>query len=307
MEKTICNDKQLNFADEYMGHLYFAKLASIQNPKKIKTFHRYWLSGRQEECPGFEVSCLLRSYDEYIQRLQQGMPALWRKNGNNQYTWWGRAKVNEDMPELIFAVRITVSQDAQGFATLFDGARAKPANQAFYQEQRYSFDIQSINIFQNFKNIQSINNIESETYGAAYSFSPIKVGDFNFDGHTDISAHKFVGGVNTPEHYWLFQPSTQQFVYSDTLSAISSAEFFKDKKLIKSSWKSSCCHHGEDYYHVKEGKITRAYQKAFKCESTKKGCTYTVTKWLKGEPVTTQQQEGLSQSFNWLEQEITLN
>ncbi len=304
MEKIICSDMQLSLADEYMGHLYFAKLASIENIKPFKKFHRSWLKGRQEECPGFEVSCLLRSYREYTQRLNQDMPALWRKKGSNQYTWWRHIKVGADMPELLFAVHMTVSQDAQDFAALFDGARAKPANKAFYKDQRYSFYIQSIDIYQNFKNIQSIQNIESETYGAAYSFSPIKVGDFNFDGHADISAHKFVGSVNSPTHYWLFQPTTKQFMYSGALSAISSAEFFINKKLIKSSWRSSCCHHGEDYYKVVEGVVQKLYQKSFKCEGNGKGCTYTLTRWVKGEPVIIINKEGLRDSFDWVSEDI---
>lgn len=295
---------QLSLADEYMGHLYFAKLASIENIKPFKTSHRNWLKGRQEECPSIEASCLLRSYREYTQRLNQDLPALWRINGHNQYTWWASAKVNDGMPALIFAVRIKVSQDAQGFAALFNGARAKPANKAFYQDQRYSFDITSIDIYQNFKNIQSINNIESETYGAAYSFAPIKMGDFNFDGHADISADQFVGSVNAPIHYWLYHPSTKQFIYSDALSAISSAEFFIDKKLIKSSWRSSCCHHGEDYYKVVEGVVQKLYQKSFKCEGNGQGCTYTLTQWIKNEPVIVINKEGLSESFDWVNAQV---
>lgn len=303
LEKAICADAQLSFADEFMGNQYFAKKASFEASKSgdFTASHRRWLKDRKQACPKSDTRCLLEQYTAYSKQLSDELPALWRKHKDNRYTWWA------SFPPLIFAVTGEVVSNAPQFDGLFDGARAKPANKAFYQDQRFSFNIDSIRIYNDFQLTQTLDEVKSETYVASYSTAPIELSDYNFDGHKDMAALEFLpAGANVPMIYWLFQPKDKQFVYSKTLSAITSAEFLKDEKRIASTWRSSCCHHGLDIYSVTNGAVSKLYQKSFNCDPVAGECVYTLTKWVDESPIVIKTQSGLREDFDWLKAAVDL-
>ncbi|MCK5719997.1 MAG: LysM peptidoglycan-binding domain-containing protein [Thiomargarita sp.] len=62
-----------------------------------------------------------------------------------------------------------------------------------------------------------------------------KVKDINFDGYQDIGIMEFSPmGLNVPFLYWLFEPKTGQFIYSEEFSALTSLAIDAKNQLVKS-------------------------------------------------------------------------
>ncbi len=85
----------------------------------------------------------------------------------------------------------------------------------------------------------------------------LDIGDFNFDGYTDIGIMLFLPAApNIPHAYWTYQRRTGQFVHDEVLSKITSAEFDQKKKIISEFYRASCCIHGVNIYKYIAGKLT---------------------------------------------------
>ena len=67
----------------------------------------------------------------------------------------------------------------------------------------------------------------------------VEVGDFNFDGYEDFSVFaEGFAGPNTRSNYYLFNPKSQQFEYSEELTDVTLS--FDDKRKVVTST-NQCC------------------------------------------------------------------
>jgi len=76
------------------------------------------------------------------------------------------------------------------------------------------------------------------------------VGDMNYDGYDDFRIVKSLpAGINISYLYYLYNPATRQFVYSEAYAAITSPEFIGNFQ-IRSQWQESAAKWGIDTYTV---------------------------------------------------------
>jgi hypothetical protein len=81
--------------------------------------------------------------------------------------------------------------------------------------------------------------------------------DVNFDKILDFRIIQLIpAGPNIPYYFWVFDDKLQIFQRDTTLEDITSPDFDYEKKIITSSWRSSCCDHGCSTYKYINGKIT---------------------------------------------------
>ena len=67
----------------------------------------------------------------------------------------------------------------------------------------------------------------------------VEVGDFNFDGYEDFSVFaEGFAGANTRSNYYLFNPKTQQYEYSEELTDVT-LSFDAKRKVVTST--NQCC------------------------------------------------------------------
>ena len=78
LEKTICNNPQLNDADTQLGKVYsgLRKALSQADAKQLKKEQREWLKARTIACKADSVSCLLPVYAARVAVLQARLSAL---------------------------------------------------------------------------------------------------------------------------------------------------------------------------------------------------------------------------------------
>lgn len=69
IEKSICLNKELSTLDEHMFVAYSRALAMSNNPSSLKDTQKRWLRDRRNKCA--EVSCMISSYKERLQNLEQ--------------------------------------------------------------------------------------------------------------------------------------------------------------------------------------------------------------------------------------------
>jgi hypothetical protein len=83
------------------------------------------------------------------------------------------------------------------------------------------------------------------------------VEDMNFDGHNDFRLLQFLPAApNLPYYCWTYDAKRKIFVRQKSLEDITSPEFDAKEKLIVSSWRDGCCHHGSSTYKYINGKPT---------------------------------------------------
>jgi len=89
----------------------------------------------------------------------------------------------------------------------------------------------------------------------------LEIEDINFDGYKDIRLVAFrPAGPNIPYFYWLFEPKTARFFYSEAFSVITSPEVDVEKQLIKSFWRDGAARHGTSHYKVIDYKPILVWQ-----------------------------------------------
>lgn len=71
VENTICNNSQLNEADEQLGKAYLSlrKLLPPAQANALRQEQRTWLEQRDSECLATEVDCLTQKYEDRIAML----------------------------------------------------------------------------------------------------------------------------------------------------------------------------------------------------------------------------------------------
>lgn len=78
--------------------------------------------------------------------------------------------------------------------------------------------------------------------------------DMNFDGYGDIRLVEFQpAGPNIPYLNWLFDPTSERFVESRALNAITSPQFDPATREIRSDWRDGATHYGTDIYVFRDG------------------------------------------------------
>lgn len=72
LERKICNDIQLNKADEEMSAYYFklTKTLNSEDSKELLDKQRAWLKQRKKLCPDLNPMCLLSTYSRRINELK---------------------------------------------------------------------------------------------------------------------------------------------------------------------------------------------------------------------------------------------
>jgi hypothetical protein len=76
------------------------------------------------------------------------------------------------------------------------------------------------------------------------------VGDMNYDGNDDFRIVKNLpAGPNIPYVYYLYDPTTGKFVYSEAYGKITSPEFPGNAE-IRSKWRESAAKWGVDTYKI---------------------------------------------------------
>jgi hypothetical protein len=79
--------------------------------------------------------------------------------------------------------------------------------------------------------------------------------DANFDGYEDILLMQFLPAApNIPYYWWIYNPKTRLFAEDTALENITSPEFDSVNHYIYSTWRGSCCDHGNDTYEYRNGK-----------------------------------------------------
>lgn len=81
--------------------------------------------------------------------------------------------------------------------------------------------------------------------------------DANFDGYNDLQILNNCGGTgNCSYDFFLYEPSTNQFVHNDFLSNLSSPEFHEDKKQVSTHSHGSASDWENDTYQYEKGRYT---------------------------------------------------
>ncbi len=85
----------------------------------------------------------------------------------------------------------------------------------------------------------------------------VQVQDVNFDGYPDIWIFDHSGGAgpNDGNNYYLFNPKSKQFEYSQQLSHLTQVYIDSKTKTIQSAFRDGCCHHGGATYTFKGHKM----------------------------------------------------
>jgi hypothetical protein len=83
------------------------------------------------------------------------------------------------------------------------------------------------------------------------------VEDMNFDGFADIRIQAFLGaGPNIPYIVWLFNPRTNTYDHSPSLSDIPSFEVDSENQWIRSEARVSATVYTESFYRYVDGELT---------------------------------------------------
>jgi hypothetical protein len=81
----------------------------------------------------------------------------------------------------------------------------------------------------------------------------LTVEDMNYDGYDDFRFIEFLpASANIPYLYYIYEPATNQFVYNEAYSQITSPAFIGDNK-IQSQWRAGAGYWGIDTYFLLEG------------------------------------------------------
>lgn len=83
--------------------------------------------------------------------------------------------------------------------------------------------------------------------------------DFNFDGYTDLSTLAGVAGVNVMYYFWLFDPSSGEFVYNEALCQMFNAEVDIQNKQIKTFSRNSATSYTYINYAYEDGGYKEVY------------------------------------------------
>jgi hypothetical protein len=141
--------------------------------------------------------------------------------------------------------------------------------------------VTSIKVLKDKKQIQVIKPDENSPYCDITKNELFVVEDVNFDGYKDLRLFQFLpAGPNIPYYFWIYNPKTGLYVRNKTLEGITSPEFDHKKKLIYSSWRSSCCDHGGSIYKYVNGKPT-LIEESEQVEQNRKR-TFTIKKLIHG-------------------------
>jgi len=93
-------------------------------------------------------------------------------------------------------------------------------------------------------------NVTIETSTPLNDPNSLVVGDMNYDGFDDFRIIKNLpAGPNIPYLYYLYVPTTRQFVYSEAYANITSPEFIGNSQ-IRSQWRESAAKWGIDTYTI---------------------------------------------------------
>lgn|GEM_PF-2469953 len=114
--------------------------------------------------------------------------------------------------------------------------------------------IQSIKVYQKPEEVgtgalsQDITSIPVDTLTPINDANSLIVGDMNYDGNDDFRILKNVpAGPNLPYLYYIFDPATRVFVYSQAYANITSPEF-PGNNTIRSQWRENASKRGIDTY-----------------------------------------------------------
>ena len=74
--------------------------------------------------------------------------------------------------------------------------------------------------------------------------------DANFDGYQDLSMYGMSGGAgpNSTQNFFLFDPETRQFVFSQQLSDLPQITINSKNRTIESASRGGCCSHSSEKY-----------------------------------------------------------
>jgi len=118
---------------------------------------------------------------------------------------------------------------------------------------------------------QTFRGIKAEP-PASHDFPFVVFEDMNFDGHLDFGVFELLpASPNTSYLHFIWNPKKHRFVRNPELDEVVSAEFDAKKKLIYSTWRASCCHHGTDVYRWQGGRLIKISRVEEKITDTK--CT----------------------------------
>lgn len=78
MEKTICNDSELNTADETLGRIYTQLRRTLPRSKfrRLKIKQRAWLKQERNMCNSDDVACILQKYQKKDGRFKAAFPCV---------------------------------------------------------------------------------------------------------------------------------------------------------------------------------------------------------------------------------------
>lgn len=213
LEKTICNDNQLNDADTKLGKVYFElmDLLSGVESDRLKQEQRSWLKSRTNYCSSNDARCLYTVYEERIKVLQANLSALIQESQPGKLRIENISqKIHESLPLMDFKIYWNDDTD-------------------------WTNEIVKIEIYnsQNAQLLQQLTNLE-ESYCWAISFD-----DYNFDGFLDFRLSD-LGAIlgNVHGDVYLFDPKTDHYTLHKGLSNLTSIHVDHEKKRIYSDSRS---------------------------------------------------------------------
>jgi hypothetical protein len=100
------------------------------------------------------------------------------------------------------------------------------------------------------KRVQVIRDFYSDPRFVAADNEALQVVDANFDGDPDLSISGYSGGAgpNNTVNFFLFNPSTRQFVFDQELSNLPQISIDPNTRTIHSAQRDGCCRHSTETY-----------------------------------------------------------
>ncbi|MFM0133239.1 XAC2610-related protein [Paraburkholderia sediminicola] len=107
------------------------------------------------------------------------------------------------------------------------------------------------------RRVQVIRDFYSEMSPTAEN-ELLQVVDANFDGYPDIAIFSQSGGAgpNNTENFFLFNPTTRQFVFDEELSSLPQIAIDSKTRTITSAQRDGCCRHSAETYRYMDGRLT---------------------------------------------------
>lgn len=293
IEQAICSDAELSALDDKLATTYRTVLHS-QGDKDaaddVKKDQRRWLATEQKQ---FDTPALLQNHTKLDQ-----LKALYRQRLQDLHA----------MP-----VFPTASQPVQGpvffmdhiarhynftlrmlnpcpIDNRYDESTCEGSGQVLVYKKSSRQLVQTISMTTIFVTLTQ-NHQPLTNSAKMYDYQGvINVGDFNFDGSEDFAIQNGNQGSYGGPSYdvYLFDSTTQQFVYNDAMSGLiqETLGFFDvdpAKKVIRTMGKSGCCYHEFTTYRVEKNtpvpihRVTEEAQDEHKVKVTEE--TLTNGKW----------------------------